>query len=94
MFRVVQEALDNALRHGAAHAAHVTISERDEELQLRVRDEGLGFDPAAQSGGYGFVDMRERLASVGGSLDVQSVPGAGTTVTARIPVQRTAAAAQ
>ena len=88
VFRVVQEALDNALRHGAAHAAQVTLRENGDELLLRVRDEGRGFDPAAQSDGYGFVDMRERLAFVGGALELQSAPGGGTTVTARIPVQR------
>ena len=93
VFRVVQEALDNALRHGAARAAQVTLRESGEELLLCVRDEGRGFDPAAQSDGYGFVDMRERLAFVGGSLDLQSTPDGGTTVTARIPVQRSAPAA-
>ena len=92
VFRVVQEALDNALRHGAARSARVTLQEGPDELLLCVRDEGRGFDPAAQSDGYGFVDMRERLAFVGGSLELQSAPGDGTTVTARIPVQRAAAA--
>jgi signal transduction histidine kinase len=93
VFRVVQEALDNALRHGAAREATVTLRETEDELLLCVRDEGCGFDPAERSDGYGFVDMRERLAFVGGSLDVQSAPGSGTTVTARVPVARAAAAA-
>jgi signal transduction histidine kinase len=88
LFRVVQEALDNAARHGGANSAHVALQESDDELVLCVRDEGRGFDPAVETDGYGFVDMRERLALVGGALDVRSEPGSGTTITARIPAPR------
>jgi signal transduction histidine kinase len=88
IFRVVQEALDNAIQHGGAGAAHVVLAERDDELMLQVRDAGRGFDAAAQSDGYGFIDIRQRLALVGGALEVESEPGAGTTVTARVPVRR------
>ena len=88
LFRVVQEALDNAIQHGGAQHADVSLHEDDGTLVLIVRDEGRGFDPAVQSDGYGFVDMRERLALIGGSLDVASAPGGGTTVTARVPVDR------
>ncbi len=88
VFRVVQEALDNAIQHGGARAASVLLTERDDELTLRVHDEGRGFDAAAQSDGYGFVDMRQRLAFVDGTLEIASEPGAGTTVTARVPVRR------
>jgi signal transduction histidine kinase len=88
VFRVVQEALDNAIQHGRAHAASVLLTERDDELTLRVHDAGRGFDAAAQSDGYGFVDMRQRLAFVDGTLEIASEAGAGTTVTARVPVRR------
>jgi signal transduction histidine kinase len=88
VFRVVQEALDNAIQHGGARCASVLLTERDDELTLRVHDEGRGFDAAAQSDGYGFVDMRQRLAFVDGTLEIASEPGAGTTVTARVPVRR------
>lgn len=90
LFRVVQEALDNALRHGGARQVHVTLEEDDVELLLCVRDEGCGFDQAIHSDGYGFVDMRERLALVEGLLDVHSEAGVGTTITARIPARRAA----
>lgn len=90
VFRVVQEALDNALHHGGARHAEVRLTEADEELTLRVHDDGSGFDMAVESDGFGFIDMRERLALVGGELEVQSAPGAGTTVTARMPVRRAA----
>ncbi|MFP5363002.1 MAG: GAF domain-containing protein [Thermoleophilia bacterium] len=89
VFRVVQEALDNALRHGAARRAAVRLEENAGELFLTVTDDGSGFDLAAESDGFGFVDMRERLALVGGVLELRSAPGDGTTVTARIPARRT-----
>lgn len=89
VFRVVQEALDNALRHGGARRAAVRLEENADELVVTVSDDGSGFDPAAQSDGFGFIDMRERLALVGGVLEVRSAPGDGTTVTARIPARRT-----
>ncbi len=54
-----------------------------------MTDDGRGFDLAAESDGFGFVDMRERLALVGGVLELRSAPGDGTTVTARIPARRT-----
>ena len=88
ILRVVQEALDNVLRHGGAGAVQVELSERDGELLVRVSDAGGGFDVTAQPDGHGFADMRRRLAFVGGTLDVQSASGAGTTVSARVPVRR------
>jgi signal transduction histidine kinase len=88
VFRVVQEALDNAIRHGAAKHARVTVTEHDGAVQLSIRDEGAGFDADGQSDGYGFVDMRQRLTFLGGDLRVTSAPGAGTTVSARVPVRR------
>lgn len=88
VFRVVQEALDNALRHGAAMTARVRLCERADELVLSVSDDGCGFDAAIRSDGFGFVDMRERLALVGGTLAVSSAPGEGATVTVRMPARR------
>ena len=89
VFRVVQEALDNALRHGGARHAAVRLEEDAGQLVLSVTDDGSGFDLAAESDGFGFVDMRERLALVGGVLELRSARGDGTTVTARIPARRT-----
>jgi signal transduction histidine kinase len=93
VFRVAQEAVDNAIRHSGARVATVTLEEDGGEVRLSVRDEGCGFDAAAHSDGYGIVDMRERLALVGGALDVQSEPGRGTTLSARIPSRRVPSAA-
>ena len=56
-----------------------------------MRDDGKGFDPAAQSAGFGLLGMRERLALVHGTLEVESAPGAGTLIRASIPIRRRAA---
>lgn len=86
--RIVQEALSNVRRHAHAARASVSLSERDGVLEIVVRDEGVGFDPsaAARSGRFGLKTMRERARSLGGTLEVRSAPGAGTTVIATIPL--------
>jgi signal transduction histidine kinase len=90
-YRVVQEALTNAVRH--ARAAHVWVELQHEtgELQLIIRDDGLGFDVEAarrrvQSGeSFGVQGMQERVELVGARFEIESAPGCGTTVRARIP---------
>jgi signal transduction histidine kinase len=84
-FRLVQEALHNAVRHGKTDRARVDVSEEGKMLKVRVSDEGQGFDPTASSEGFGLVGMRERAELVGGSLEVKSAPGKGTTVIAIVP---------
>jgi NarL family two-component system sensor histidine kinase LiaS len=85
LFRVTQEAVANAVRHG--HPAHVTIraEARDDDLVLTIVDDGSGFDPATVPEHVGIPGMRERLAEVGGRLVVWSLPGQGTRIEARIP---------
>jgi PAS domain S-box-containing protein len=88
LFRVLQEALQNAVRHsGSLHCA-VHLATRREVLTLTVRDGGCGFDP--ESGppdrGLGLTSMRERLKLVAGELVIDSTPGSGTTVVARVPL--------
>jgi signal transduction histidine kinase len=90
LLRVAQEALANAGRHAAASAVALTLSFGDGQVSLDVTDDGVGFDPAVPrsgngSGGYGLTAMRERVAALRGSLDVESGPGQGTTVVATIP---------
>jgi PAS domain S-box-containing protein len=94
LFRVIHEALDNAVRHSKARVIVVELSGRGpwnrsgmavQEIQLRVSDDGIGFEPAAvHPSGLGLIHMRERLSLVGGDLQVKSQVGVGTTVTARI----------
>ncbi len=88
LYRIVQEAVTNAVKHAGGEAVSVSVTEGDGVATVRVRDEGEGFDPAEQPRGYGLVGMRERVESLGGSLTIESAPGAGTTVTVRLPVQR------
>ncbi len=84
LLRCAQEALANVRKHAGASWASVTLSAGDDSVLLTVRDDGHGFDPAARTDGFGLSGMRERLALVGGSLDVSSSP-AGTLLTATLP---------
>jgi PAS domain S-box-containing protein len=87
LFRVLQEALHNAVKHSAAENFTVEIRGAKEGINLTVSDDGIGFDwQNAMSGqGLGLISMRERLRLVHGELSIQSKPGRGTTVLARVP---------
>ena len=91
-FRVAQEALTNVIRHAQARSVEVEIRETHGMLDLVVRDDGQGFDVAAartraaQGGSQGLLSMQERVALVGGTLDIDSSPGRGTAIRARIPL--------
>lgn len=80
VFRIAQEALSNALRHGAAGLVAVTLGRTGARVHLTVRDDGQGFDEAELRAGYGIRGMRERAAEVGGRLDISARPGSGCTV--------------
>jgi signal transduction histidine kinase len=84
-YRIVQEALTNAVKHGQATRARVDVSEDGESLRVRVLDEGRGFDPTEPTEGFGLVGMRERVELTGGTLELRSAPGEGTTIIAVIP---------
>lgn len=93
LYRVIQEALGNIMRHsGASHAA-VSLRRREGAIELRISDDGQGFDPGALPGGHGIglLGMRERLRLVRGHLSVNSRPGAGTEITVTVPVSAAAA---
>jgi signal transduction histidine kinase len=88
VYRIVQEALTNALKHGQARRAVVEISEDHEDVHLRVRDDGEGFDPNARTGGFGLVGMRERVQLLKGSFQIESSRAEGTTIIVSFPAQR------
>jgi signal transduction histidine kinase len=88
VFRIAQEALQNALRHADAGRIDVRLDARDGSLLLTVADNGAGFDPGApalRSRRLGLTSMEERARAVGGTLDVESAPGGGTTVRLQVP---------
>jgi len=90
MFRVFEEALSNAVRHAAAHRVSVSLGASRDEMRLDVTDEGVGFDleAAMRSHGLGLIGMRERLSLVDGECLIESQPGAGTRIRARVPLRR------
>jgi signal transduction histidine kinase len=92
-YRLVQEALTNAVRHAGATRIKIEVSEHDDCVHVALADDGRGFDLAtANSDGFGLTGMRERVELADGELDIDSGPE-GTTVRARLPVRRRAATA-
>ncbi len=89
VFRCVQEALTNAIRHGHARTVWVDLEHTRDGLTLRVRDDGVGAEAIRE--GHGLRGMRERLEAVGGRCDITSAPGAGVTVQASVPLPTEAA---
>jgi signal transduction histidine kinase len=87
-YRMVQEALTNVVKHAGARRVQVRVTDADDSLEITLRDDGSGFAPDAGSSGFGLVGMRERIALVHGTLDVDSAPGDGTTIRACIPIHR------
>lgn len=83
VYRVVQESLSNVAQHAGAEHVRVAFTHEDGRTIARVQDDGRGFH-AEPSEGHGLMGMRERAALAGGSLDVRSVPGSGTTVELRL----------
>lgn len=90
-YRIVQEALTNAVKHAGAASATVTVGWRDAALELEIRDTGRGANGPAPPDSHGLIGMRERVALYGGSMDAGGAEGGGFVVRARIPVQVTPA---
>jgi signal transduction histidine kinase len=88
LYRIAQEALRNSLKHSPGAPVHVTLDRVDRFVELTVRDDGPGFDLSVVrlEGGLGILSMNERARLVNGSLVVESGPGNGTAVTARVPI--------
>jgi signal transduction histidine kinase len=92
LYRIVQEALNNVAKHAAASRAEAVVERSGDAVEVTVRDDGRGFDPARVNGGFGLTGMRERVVLAGGELQIDAAPGRGTTVTATIPLPPGAAA--
>jgi signal transduction histidine kinase len=89
IYRLIQEALNNAYRHAAGAGQRVRVSSEARQLVLMISDAGTGFDPrrAVLSGRLGLSGMRERVESLGGWFEIDSRPGQGTTILVRLPFQ-------
>ncbi|HKZ83408.1 MAG TPA: GAF domain-containing sensor histidine kinase [Anaerolineae bacterium] len=86
VYRIAQEALNNAARHSGAERLVVSLSRSDDRLRLTVEDDGQGFEPGAATTGFGLIGMRERARLLGGTLEVDSLPNRGTRILLDIPV--------
>lgn len=85
VFRIVQEALTNVLKHAQASRVSVMLEYRYDELLVIVEDNGRGFQPEVETDGLGLIGIHERVALVKGKLNIESAPGLGTTLAIRIP---------
>jgi signal transduction histidine kinase len=91
IYRILQEATANAVRHADAHHVDLSLTESDDAVHVRVTDDGRGFDPGARADGYGLLGMRERVALLHGELEIVSSDD-GTVITAALPAELGAAA--
>jgi signal transduction histidine kinase len=86
LLRITQEACANAVRHGNARRLAVSMCRQDGHVELAVRDSGTGFDPAASQAGSGLAHIRDRVAELGGTVDIDSAPGCGAAIIVWVPV--------
>jgi signal transduction histidine kinase len=87
LYRVVQESLTNIVKHANANSVSVSLARREAGVAAVIEDDGAGFDQrSVRKDGVGLLGMRERLALLDGRLEIESRPGAGTTIVAEVPV--------
>ena len=89
LFRILQEALTNVMRHAQAQTVELTLSVEGQALCLSISDDGQGFVPeSGRPTSFGLVGMRERVLMLGGTLSLHSEPGEGTTLSVRVPLRQ------
>jgi two-component system, NarL family, sensor histidine kinase DevS len=87
LYRIVQESLTNVVKHAQARRVSILLTGKEGAVKAVVEDDGRGFDPEqASDGGFGLVGMRERLALLGGRLEIEAARDGGTTIAAEVPV--------
>ncbi len=93
LFRVVRELLANVVKHAQANGAMITCFREKNSYCINIRDDGVGFEvakveaKAKETGAFGIFSIRERLSYLGGQMEIQSIPGQGTTATVELPIQ-------
>jgi PAS domain S-box-containing protein len=93
LFRLIRELLTNVVKHAQARQAQIALQREDDQLRIRLTDNGIGFDPDQKSvadgiAGFGLFSVRERLSHLGGRLEVHSAPGQGTRITITVPLNK------
>ena len=88
LFRIIQELLNNIVKHAEAHEASVQFSFFEDEISIMVEDDGEGFDPVQAKGGMGMKNLEDRIAILGGEWEIDSRVGKGTNISIHIPVIR------
>jgi len=93
LFRIVQEALSNVVKHSAAQKVRVTLTGATDRIDLRIEDSGIGFDPESSqnTATLGLISMRERVRLIGGQFSIESEPSVGTRIRVQVPITRIAA---
>ena len=86
LFRIVQEALTNVVRYAQATQVVINLRQREDHVELRIHDNGIGFDSSVRRGGVGLVGMRERCIAIGGEFGIVSQLGQGTTIVVSVPL--------
>jgi two-component system NarL family sensor kinase len=90
LYRIAREALTNVVRHANAARATIALEGSDRVVRMRIADDGVGFDPSTVTPGrYGLIGANERARLLGGTLRVESAPGAGTTIEVEVPIRAT-----
>jgi signal transduction histidine kinase len=87
LYRIVQESLTNVVKHARASHVSITLTRMHGSVKAVIEDDGQGFDPGSPDRGHGLLGMQERIALLGGRLQVESSPGAGTTIAIDVPVR-------
>ena len=85
LYRITQEALTNVVKHAQAKHVSIVLTRRHGSISAVIEDDGRGFSAGSEGNGLGLLGMRERIALVGGRLDVESSPGSGTTLSIEVP---------
>src|SRR3984893_91854 len=89
LYRIVQEALTNCARHSEARSILIQLASEEQRYIVRIEDDGKGFTPARSARGLGLIGIEERVAEMGGVLELDSKPGAGTRIFISIPLRKT-----
>ena len=86
IYRIMQEALSNVARHSGAQNCLISLVYQQQQVAFCIQDDGKGFDPQQEKGGIGLSSMRERAQTLGGTFDLSSGSGQGTSVRVTIPI--------